>query len=75
MILLLSERNISSSQNYETQNLLHRITKLKIFFTELRSSKSYSQNYEAQKLFLKECRAKSVEATKKVVLKGAQRKF
>jgi hypothetical protein len=75
MILLLSERNISSSQNYEAQNLLHRITKLKILFTELRSSKSYSQNYEAQKLFLKECRAKSVEATKKVVLKAARRKF
>jgi hypothetical protein len=46
-----------------------------IFLTELRSSKSSSQNYEAQKSFLKECRAKFAEATKKVVLKGAQRKF
>ena len=46
-----------------------------IFLTELQSSKSSSQNYEAQKSFLKERRAKFAEATKKVVLKGAQRKF
>ena len=56
MILLLSEWNISSSQNYEAQ-------------------KYSSQNYEAQKSFLKEHKAKFAEATKKVVLKGAQRKF
>jgi hypothetical protein len=35
---------------------------------------SSSQIYEAQKSFLRECRAKTVEATK-VVPKGAQRKF
>jgi hypothetical protein len=45
-----------------------------IFFTELRSPKSSSQNFEAQNLFLKECRAKIAEATE-VVPKGAQRKF
>jgi hypothetical protein len=45
-----------------------------IFLTELRSPKSSSQNFKSQKSFLKECRAKIVEATK-VVPKGAQRKF
>jgi hypothetical protein len=45
-----------------------------IFLTELRSPKSSSQNFEAQKSFLRECRAKIAEATK-VVPKGAQRKF
>jgi hypothetical protein len=45
-----------------------------IFLTELRSPKSSSQNFEAQKSFQKECRAKIAETTK-VVPKGAQRKF
>jgi hypothetical protein len=42
-----------------------------VFFTDLRSSKIV----EAQKSFLRECRAKIAEATKKVIRKGAQRKF
>ena len=45
-----------------------------IFLTELRNPKSSSQNFEAQKSFLKECRAKIAEATK-VVPKGARCKF
>jgi hypothetical protein len=45
-----------------------------IFLTELQSPKSSSQNFEAKKSFLRESRAKIVEATK-VVPKGAQRKF
>jgi hypothetical protein len=45
-----------------------------IFLTELRSPKSSSQNFEAQKSFLRDCRAKIAEATK-VVPKGARRKF
>jgi hypothetical protein len=42
-----------------------------IFFTNLRSSKIV----EAQKSFLRECRAKNRRNHKKVVPKGAQRKF
>jgi hypothetical protein len=34
-----------------------------------------SQNYEAQRSFLKKCRAKFAEATKKVILKGTQHMF
>jgi hypothetical protein len=40
-----------------------------IFLTELRSPKSFSQNFEAQKSFLKECRAKFAEATQKSFLR------
>jgi hypothetical protein len=42
-----------------------------IFFTDLRSSKTV----EAQKSFLRECRAKNRRNYKKVDPKGAQRKF
>jgi hypothetical protein len=45
-----------------------------IFFTELRSPKSSSLNFEAQKSVLRECRADIAEATK-VIPKGAQCKF
>jgi hypothetical protein len=46
-----------------------------IFFTELRSPKSSSQNFEVQKLFLKECRAKFAEATQKSFLRECSVSF
>jgi hypothetical protein len=42
-----------------------------IFFTDLRSSKTT----EAQKSFLRECRAKNCQSYEKVVPKGPQSKF
>jgi hypothetical protein len=40
-----------------------------IFLKELRSPKSSSLNFEAQKSFLKECKAKFAEATQKSFLR------